>query len=365
MKKLRAGIVGCGAISPAYFKGCALYDSLEIVACADLDVERARARAAEFSVPRALTVDALLTDPGIDLVINLTVPQAHAPVCRAALEAGKHVYVEKPLALNRADASSLLELAARRGLRVGCAPDTFLGSGQQTSRRAIDEGLIGTPVAAVAFCCGHGHESWHPSPQFYYQKGGGPLFDMGPYYLTALINLLGPARRVSASTRTTFPTRTITSQPLAGTTIPVETPTHLAGTMDFASGAVATMVMSFDVWHHHLPRIEIYGSEGSLVVPDPNHFDGAVLVRRSGESEWHEVASRHASGIGRGTGAADMAAALRSGRAHRASGTLAAHVVDAMQAFEESSDTGRHVTLGSTADRPAPMPTGLAPGVLD
>ncbi len=365
MNKLRAGIIGCGAISPAYLKGCAIYDSLEIVACADLDLARARARAAEFQVPRALTVDGLLADPEVELVINLTVPQAHAPVCRAVLEAGKHVYVEKPLALNRADATSLLALAAQRGLRIGCAPDTFLGAGQQTCRHAIDEGLIGTPVAAVAFCCGHGHESWHPSPQFYYQKGGGPLFDMGPYYLTALVNLLGPVRRVAASTRTTFPTRTITSQPLAGTVIPVETPTHLAGTVDFASGVVATMVMSFDVWHHQLPRIEIYGSEGSLVVPDPNHFDGTVLVRRSGEATWREVTPRHAAGIGRGTGAADMAAAIRSGRAHRASGTLAAHVVDAMQAFEESSDTGAHVILGSAAERPAPMPAGLAAGVLD
>lgn len=365
MHKLRAGIIGCGAISPAYFQGCAIHGSLEVVACADLDLARARARAAEFAVPRALAVDALLADPEIDLVINLTVPQAHAPVCRAALEAGKHVYVEKPLALDRTDAAALLALAGARGLHLGCAPDTFLGAGIQTSRLAVDSGLIGTPVAAVAFCCGHGHESWHPSPQFYYQKGGGPLFDMGPYYLTALINLLGPARRVCASTRTTFPTRTITSQPLAGTIIPVETPTHLAGTIDFESGAIATMVMSFDLWHHNLPRIEIYGSEGSLVVPDPNHFDGVVLVRRHDEATWREVPQQHALGIGRGTGAADMAAAIISGRPHRASGTLAAHVVDIMQAFADSSDGAHHVQLTTTAARPAALPTGLPAGVLD
>lgn len=365
MRKLRAGVIGCGAISPAYFRGCAIYDSLEITACADLDEGRARARAAEFGVARALSVDALLAAPDIDLVINLTVPQSHAPVCRAALEAGKHVYVEKPLSLDRGDAAGLLALAEARGLRVGCAPDTFLGAGQQTSRRAIDEGLIGTPVAAVAFCCGHGHESWHPSPQFYYQKGGGPLFDMGPYYLTSLINLLGPARRVCASTRTTFPTRTITSQPLAGTVIPVETPTHLAGTIDFHSGAVVTMVMSFDIWSHNLPRIEVYGSEGTLVVPDPNHFDGAVQVRRAGDKDWSEVPARHALGIGRGTGVAEMAAAILAGRPHRASGALAAHVVDAMQAFDESSERGAHVILASRADRPSALPTGLPAGKLD
>jgi predicted dehydrogenase len=365
MKTLRAGVIGCGAISAAYFKGCAIYDSLKIVACADLDPARAKARADEFGVPRALPVEALLADPEIDLVINLTVPQAHAPVCRAALEAGKHAYVEKPLALNCDDANGLLALAAARGLRLGCAPDTFLGAGIQTSRLAVDTGLIGVPVAAVAFCCGHGHESWHPSPHFYYQKGGGPLFDMGPYYLTALVNLLGPARRVAASTRTTFPTRTITSQPHAGAVIPVETPTHLAGTVDFESGAIASVVMSFDMWHHNLPRIEVYGSEGSLVVPDPNHFDGAVLVRRHDEKEWRTVAPRHAAGIGRGTGVADMAAAILTSRPHRASGALAAHVVDIMQAFEESSTSGRHVELSSRAERPAAMPLDLPPGRLD
>lgn len=365
MKTLRAGVIGCGAISAAYFRGCAIYDSLKIVACADLDHGRAKARAAEFGVPRALSVDALVADPEVDLVINLTVPQAHAPVCRAALEAGKHAYVEKPLALNRDDAGALLALAEARGLRLGCAPDTFLGAGIQTSRLAVDTGLIGTPVAAVAFCCGHGHESWHPSPQFYYQKGGGPLFDMGPYYLTALVNLLGPARRVAASTRTTFATRTITSQPLAGTVIPVETPTHLAGTVDFESGAIASIVMSFDMWHHNLPRIELYGSEGSLVVPDPNHFDGPVLLRRHDEKEWRTVAPRHTAGIGRGTGVADMAAAILASRPHRASGALAAHVVDIMQAFDESSTSGRHVVLSSRVERPAAMPLDLPPGRLE
>jgi len=365
MRRLRAGIIGCGAISPAYLKGCAIYDSLEIVACADLDLARARTRAAEFGVPRALSVDALLADPEIELVINLTVPQAHAAVCRAALEAGKHAYVEKPLALTREDSTALLALADARGLRLGCAPDTFLGAGIQTSRLAIDDGLIGQPVAAVAFCCGHGHEHWHPNPQFYYQPGGGPLFDMGPYYLTALVNLIGPARRVAASARATFPTRTITSQPLAGTVIPVETPTHLSGTVDFACGAVATLVMSFDLWHHHLPRIEIYGSEGSLVVPDPNHFDGDVLVRRHDEKAWRTLAPRHTTGIGRGTGVADMAAAIRAGRDHRASGALAAHVVDIMQAFHESSAGSRHIELTSRVERPAALPTGLAAGQLD
>ncbi len=365
MTKVKVGIIGCGAISPAYFKGCSIYDNLEIVACADLDATRARARADEFGVPRVHTVEDLLHDPEVELVVNLTVPQAHVPVNIAALGAGKHVYVEKPFALDRASARTVLWLARRKRLLVGCAPDTFLGGGIQTARKLLDDGAIGDPVAATAFCCGHGHESWHPSPQFYYQRGGGPMFDMGPYYLTALVNLLGPARRVCASTRITFPTRTITSQPFHGTTIEVETPTHLAGTVDFANGAIATVVMSFDMWGHHLPRLEIYGTRGSMVVPDPNTFGGDVLLRESTEKEWRTVAHTHITDIGRGTGVADMAAAIRTGRPHRASGRLAAHVVDVMQSFEESSTKGRHVTIRTTVDRPAALPSGLARGQLD
>jgi predicted dehydrogenase len=367
MQPVNIGIIGCGAIFPAYVKGCSDYPVVRIAACADLDVDRARQRAAESGLPRGVAVEELLADPGIEVVVNLTVPRAHAGVTRAALEAGKHVYSEKPLALGREEASALVALAAARGLRLGGAPDTFLGGGIQTCRRLVDEGAIGRPVAAAAFFCYPGHESWHPNPKFYYEKGGGPMFDMGPYYITALVNLLGPAQRVSGSARVSFPTRTITSEPLAGTVIAVETPTHLAGTIDFAGGAVATMVMSFDMQNHRLPCLEVYGSEGTLVVPDPNRFDGEVLLWRRGGTAWTPVAHTHRTDIGRGTGVADLATAIRTGRPHRAHGALAAHVVDVMQAFEESSTLGRHVAIGSATglERPAALPPGLPLGVLD
>ena len=225
---------------------------------------------------------------------------------------------------------------------------------------------MGEPVAATAFMTGHGHESWHPDPDFYYQPGGGPMFDMGPYYLTALVVLLGPIRRVTGSARITFPERTITSQPRRGAKIQVNTPTHVAGVMDFASGAVGTVITSFDVWAAQLPRIEIYGSEGSLSVPDPNGFGGPVRIRRPGATEWSEIPLTHAyAKQSRGLGVADMACALRSGRPHRASGELAYHVLDAMHAFHDASREGRHVELASACARPAPLPMGLREGALD
>ena len=362
---MKIGIIGTGAISGAYVGGCAAYPFLEIMACADLDAERAKEKAEEFGIPKACTVEELLADDDIHIVLNLTVPGAHTGVNLAAIEAGKHVYCEKPLALDRAEARKALSAADKRGLRVGCAPDTFLGAGGQTCRRLIDEGAIGRPVAATAFMMGHGHESWHPSPEFYYKPGGGPMFDMGPYYLTALVNLLGPVTRVAGSTSTAFPTRTITSEPLKGKVIEVETPTHVTGTMDFADGAIATVVMSFDVWSHRLPCIEIYGTEGTLAVPDPNAFRGPVMLRKPGDEDWQEVPLTHSDEVGRGIGVADMAKAIMEDRPHRVSGELAAHVLDCMQAFEESSDAGRHIAIRSSFERPAPLPTGLKPGEMD
>jgi predicted dehydrogenase len=248
---------------------------------------------------------------------------------------------------------------------VGCAPDTFLGGGIQTCRKLIDDGQIGEPVAATAFMTCHGHENWHPGPAFYYQRGGGPMLDMGPYYLTALVNLVGPIRRVTGSTRITFAERLITSQPLRGERIVVETATHVAGVMDFANGAVGSIITSFDIWAAHLPRIEIYGAEGSLSVPDPNRFDGTVLLRRAGASDWSEIPLTHSADVGRGIGVADMAYALTYGRPARASGELAYHVLDVMCAFEDASQTGRHVDIESTCVQPAALPSGLAPGKLD
>lgn len=362
---IKVGIVGCGNISSAYFKGCAPYDIIEIKSCADLDLNRAKEKAEEYGV-QACSVDDLLADPEIQIVVNLTIPKAHAEVNLAGIAAGKSVHCEKPLAVNRADGKKTLEAAKEKGVLVGCAPDTFLGGGIQTCRKLIDDGWIGEPVAATAFMAGHGHESWHPAPDFYYEIGGGPMFDMGPYYLTALVNLLGPVKRVTGSTRITFPERTITNKtPRFGEKITVETPTHLTGVMDFANGAVATLIMSFDMWYHNLPRIEIYGSEGSLSVPDPNTFRGPVKIRRAGAEEWQDIPLTHSDTVSRGIGVADMAYALTSGRKHRVNGDLAYHVLDLMASFEEASNTNAHVQIESACERPAMLPLGLLPGTLD
>lgn len=364
-KKLKIGVIGCGKISDAYFKGCRRYGILDIAACADLDPKRALAKAAEHRIPKACVVDELLADPTIEIVVNLTVPQAHAEVNERALRAGKHVYVEKPFALDFNEGRRVLALAASRGLRVASAPDTFLGGGIQTCRKLIDDGAIGRPVSALAFCMGHGHESWHPAPEFYYQQGGGPMFDMGPYYLTALVNFFGPVARVGGSSKITFPERTITNPDRHGEKIAVSTPTHLTGVLDFANGAPVTIVMSFDVWSYPLPPIVVFGTESTLEAPDPNVFNGAVRLRSRDGKTYEPVPLTHSGDRLRGTGVADLAYAIRSGRPHRASGELANHVVEVMAAFEKSSLTQQHVRITSTCERPAMLPLGLAPDVLD
>jgi predicted dehydrogenase len=364
--KTRVGVVGCGNISGVYLQAGNIFNILEIAACTDLIMDRARARAAEYNVPKVCSVEELLADPEIGIVVNLTNPEAHAEIGLKAVAAGKSVYSEKPLAVTREEAGQLLDAASARGVRVGCAPDTFLGGGLQTCRKLIDDGWIGEPIGATASFLCHGHESWHPSPDFYYQPGAGPMFDMGPYYLTALTMLMGPVSRVAGSARLTFPERTITSQPFYGTKIKVNTPTHVAGIIEFASGAIGTIVTSFDVWAHELPYIEIYGTEGSMSLPDPNSFSGPVRIRRTDAIEWNEVPLTHGyTENSRGIAVADMAYALRSGRPHRASGKLAYHVLDIMLAFLESAREGRHVQLTSTCSRPAPLPMGLRGGVLD
>ncbi|MGI6706597.1 MAG: Gfo/Idh/MocA family protein [Clostridia bacterium] len=366
MKKVKVGIIGCGNISGIYLQNCSqTFEILDLVACADLIPERAQAKAEEYQI-KAMSVEELLADPEIEIVVNLTIPKAHAEVCTAALEAGKHVHVEKPLAISREDGQKLLELAKAKGLRIGAAPDTFLGAGIQTCRKLIDDGWIGEPIAATAFMTNHGHESWHPDPEFYYKVGGGPMFDMGPYYLTALIALMGPVKRVTGSARITFPERTITSAPKYGTKITVDVPTHVAGVMDFANGAIGTIITSFDVWSAQLPRIEIYGTEGTISVPDPNTFGGPVYVRRAGASEWSEIPLTHGyAENSRGIGVADMAYAIRSGRPHRANGGLAYHVLDIMHGFHDASDSGSHYELASTCEQPAPLPLNLPKGLLD
>ncbi|MWC31016.1 Gfo/Idh/MocA family protein [Paenibacillus sp. MMS18-CY102] len=358
MAKARIGIIGCGNISNIYLTNLCRSEDVEVAACADADLDRAKERAAQHGVSKACSVEELLADPSIDIVVNLTIPQAHAEISLRALEAGKHVYGEKPLAVTLEEGAQVLEAAAARGLRVACAPETFLGGGIQTCRKLIDEGAIGTPVAASGFMMSRGHENWHPDPAFYYQAGGGPMFDMGPYYLTALVTLLGPIRRVTGSAVITHAERTITSQPKHGQKITVETPTHIAGVLDFASGAVATLVTSFDIAADTaLPNIEIYGTAGSLRVPDPNGFGGEVQLRKAGSSEWISIPLTHGfTDNNRGIGVIDMAKAIVEDRQHRAEGKMAYHVLEAMHGFHIASAEGEHYTMKSECIRPEPMP---------
>ncbi len=366
MEKTKVGIVGCGNISGIYFKNlCNLFQNVEVKACADLDATRAQAKVDEFEGVQVMSVDELMADPEIKVVVNLTIPQAHFQVSMQAVEAGKSVHSEKPITLTRDEGRKLLDAAAAKGVLVGNAPDTFMGGGIQTCRKLIDDGWIGKPIGAQAFMCCHGHESWHPDPEFYYKVGGGPMFDMGPYYLTALVSLLGPVTTVTGQTQMTFPERTITSEKKFGTKVEVEIPTHVTGIMNFAAGAVGTIVTSFDVWGAEVPRIEIFGTEGTLSVPDPNGFGGPVKVKRM-QDKWQEVPLTHGyAENARGIGPADMAMALAAGREARASGALAYHVLDIMHAFHDASDQGKHVTLESTCERPAPMSMGLLNGMLD
>jgi predicted dehydrogenase len=367
---VKTAVIGCGNISSIYIENAAKWDILDLRACANRTLSRAQNQAAKFHVPQAVPIAEVLADPEIELIINLTTPDVHAEIGLAALRAGKSVYNEKPLAIRREDARLLRAEAGARGLRVGCAPDTFLGGGLQTCRQLLDAGEIGTPMAATGFMFIQGPEAWHPNPGFLYQVGGGPLFDIGPYYLTALISVLGPIHRVTGSARITYPERTIGSGPKRGQTIPVETPTHIASILDFASGPVATLVTSFDVavsagaalnlYDVGGALLEIQGTTGTLSMPDPNTFGGPVRIRRLGETDWREIPLTHAhTSNERCLGVADLAYALRTGRPHRANGELAYHVLDAMHAVLEASSSGQHVELTSACERPAPLPAGL------
>jgi predicted dehydrogenase len=353
---VQVGLIGCGYISEIYLKNAARFADFDVVACADVMPERAQARADQFGIPRSLTVSELLADSEIEVVLNLTTPNAHAAIAQPALENGKGVYNEKPLAISLADGARLADTARESGLRLGSAPDTFLGAGLQTCLRVIDEGLIGEPVAATAFMLNHGPERWHPAPDFYYQEGAGPLFDMAPYYLTALVALLGPISRVTGSARASQQERLIESQPRAGERIAVEVPTHYAAVLDFASGPIGTLVTSFDVWGSEVPRVEVYGTEGSLSVPDPNTFGGPVRVRRAREDEWHEIPiDLPFADNSRGLGLADLAHCLRTGTPHRASGELAYHILEVMHAVERASIEERHMAIESAPLRPEPF----------
>lgn len=357
---LRVGVVGVGAISGQYLSTFARLEAVRLVAVADLDEARAASVAAEQGV-RALTVDELTTDPEVELVLNLTIPAAHAEIALQAIAAGKAVYGEKPLAATLEDARTVLKAGRAAGVRVGCAPDTVLGTGVQTARKAIDDGAIGEPVAATATMMIPGHESWHPNPDFYYQPGGGPLLDMGPYYVTTLVTLLGPVVSVVGAASHTRSTRTIGSGPRQGTVIPVDADTHVTGVLRHESGVLSTLVMSFDSVATRASEIEVHGLTGSLVVPDPNRFDGDVQLHELGGA-WRTLPpSAGYRDAARGYGVADLAT-TPPGVAARANGDIAYHVLDIMTALLASADSGTLVTVESTCDRPAAVPLSDAPG---
>jgi predicted dehydrogenase len=367
-KPVKVGVVGVGAISNQYLGMAKNFPIVEMAAVADLDKDRAKAQADKYGISKVYTVDEMMKDDDIEIILNLTVPKAHVPIGLQAIKAGKHMYAEKPLGTDREDGKKLLAAAKKKKLRIGCAPDTFLGAGIQTACQLIRDGAIGKPVAFTAFMMGAGHESWHPSPEFYYEVGGGPMFDMGPYYLTALLNLLGPVKRVMGAATIAIPQRTITSQPKYGKKIKVETPDHIAGTLEFENGAMGTIITTFATRfseHDGRQPIKIFGTEGTLRVPDPNGFDGPVHYRKNADDDWRWVPHTYVKGYGRSVGLADMATALRSGRPHRANGDLAYAVLDLMQAFLDSAKEGKAIKPTSKFQPPKPMPAELPFGQLD
>jgi predicted dehydrogenase len=360
IRPARVGIIGCGDVTNLYLPGCGPLTSIELAACADLDMTRAIALGERGRFP-ATTPDALLADPTIEIVLVLTPPAAHTAVSRAAIAAGKHVYTEKPLAVTREAARAILDEAAAAGVRVGAAPDTFLGGGLQTARSLIDEGAIGEPFAATASVAHLGPESWHPEPAIFYGVGGGPLLDLGPYYVTALVSLLGPITAVSAVGRGIGTERLIGSGALAGRTVTAEVPTTVIATLSFESGVVGGLTASFDVVDSQTPHFEIHGTAGSLVLGDPNWFDGEVCYRPLGADAWETIPPRFDTSVGRGIGLADMIEAIRSDRPHRASGGLAFHVLDVLLAIEGSTRSGGVVVIASRTERPAALGPTASP----
>jgi predicted dehydrogenase len=369
MRELGVGIVGCGSISATYLRTMPWFEGLRLCACSDQRPEVAAAQAARFGT-EALGLDALLRRDDIDIVVNLTVPNAHFAVSHAALTAGKHVYGEKPLAVTVEDGRRLVAEAAARGLALGCAPDSFLGAGGRLARQVVDEGRVGRILAGSAFMMSHGMEHWHPDPEFYYQPGGGPILDIGPYYITALVNLLGPVARVQAQGGIGLPERVLTAAgPRQGQRIRPGVPTTVLALLEFAAGARVTLAMSWDVWKHGHPVIELYGTEGSVRVPDPNVFGGTVdVTKRDGEWQmedssaqpfgrpnWHSPAwpaSRPDQANYRGIGLAELASAVLHGTPHRSNGALALHVLEAMHAILRAVESGDTVAVGSPVERP-------------
>lgn len=360
MKRLKAGIIGAGNICGIYIKNLTTMfaENIELAAVANRHPEKAAAAVENYAAAAVAwekTPEDLLKRRDIDLIINLTPPAAHFSVAKAALDAGKHVYNEKPLCTNLADAELLLELAQKKGLLVGCSPDTFLGAGVQTAVKLLKDGWIGRPVAGTAFLLNHGPEHWHPAPDFFYAPGGGPLLDMGPYYIGALVSLLGPVAAVTGNAAISHDQRLITSEPRHGEQVAVTTPTHISALLDFKTGAHVSMIMSFDVWSHSLPHIEIYGSEGTLQLGDPNYFISPVKFRRFRDAGWHDAPLLTEGGEARlswldndnwrGAGVADMAQAIAEGRQPRASGDRALHILAVMTGILDSAEQGKRLPI--------------------
>ena len=367
MKKINVGIVGCGNISSIYFENLKnTFLNTNVYACADINPDAANTASEKWEVP-VMTVDEMMACKDIEIIVNLTTPQSHYSICKQALLAGKHTHTEKPLSLSFEEGCELVKLAEEKSLMLGGAPDTFMGAGIQTCRKLIDDGFIGDLVGATAFLLCQGHEGWHPSPEFYYQFGGGPMFDMGPYYLTALVNLLGGVTELHGMTSMTYPTRTVTSKPKFGTIVEVEVPTHVNGLLRFESGAIGNIITSFDVRKTTLPCIEVYGTAGTLIVPDPNGFGGPVrLMTKNGGPEFKEIPYTHIyPENSRGIGVADMAQCIIDGNLNnRASGCLANHVLEIMSGIHVSNDTKKSYMMTTKYERNAPMPTNLIKGCL-
>jgi len=365
-KELGVGIIGCGNISTTYFKLAPLFRGIRIIACADIDPAAAEARAAEFDVT-AQSIEALLANPELDIIVNLTIPEAHFPVSKAILEAGKHAYSEKPLVLSLEQGEELKATAKAGGLVVGSAPDTFLGGAHQLARAYVDQGKIGRITSGTCHVMSPGMEMWHPNPDFFFLPGGGPVLDLGPYYIANLINLIGPVKRVAALSSMANQTRTITSEPRKGEVIPVKTPTNIHALLEFQNGATITLSASWDVWAHRHGNMELYGTDGSLFVPDPNFFGGTVEASGRGKDIQPLEAWDHPFAVNnwehplgpianyRAAGLADMADAILAGRDARCSLDRALHAVDVMVSILKSGEEGRFVALTTTCTQPAAL----------
>jgi predicted dehydrogenase len=353
-------VVGCGTISDAYLSNLTSFPDLRVLFCADLELERAKAQADKYGVPGAGSTAQAIGHPDVELVVNLTVPAAHADVTRQAVALGKNVWIEKPLALDTGEGRALLAAAAGAGVRIGCAPDTVLGAGLQTARRLIAEGAIGEPQTALALMQDPGPERWHPAPEFLFQRGAGPLYDMGPYYLTTLASVFGPATSVAALGRRSQDHRVIGRGPRAGTSFQVDVPTYVASLLSYAGGGAASVLFSFDSPLRRHGFVEITGTEATLAMPDPNRFDGDVRIRRASDDEWTAIPAVGPA-AGRGIGALDMARALRAGVPHRASGDLALHVLDILETMASSLAGGTFEPVRTTITVPDVLPAGWDP----